>query len=65
MYLQRSSDLELDAPGVTYVGNTFYQLNTSEYKTSKSGGKSRLVLPSGRPCSRNGYLLENALAFRH
>ena len=36
MDLQRASDLELDAPeGVTYMGNTFYQLNTSEYKTSK------------------------------
>ena len=46
MDLQRASDLELDAPGgVTYVGNTFYQLNTNEYKTSKSGGKSHLVLP--------------------
>ena len=30
MDLQRASSLELDAPeGVTYVGNTFYQLNTS------------------------------------
>ena len=46
MDLQRASSLELDAPeGVTYFGNTFYQLNTSEYKTSKSGGKSRLILP--------------------
>ena len=48
--LQRASSLELDAPeGVTYFGNTFYQLNTSEYKTSKSGGKSRLILPLTLP----------------
>ena len=41
MDLQRASSLELDAPeGITYVGNTFYQLNTSEYKTSKSGEPS-------------------------
>ena len=50
MDLQRASSLELDAPeGVTYFGNTFYQLNTSEYKTSKSGGKSRLILPLTLP----------------
>ena len=50
MDLQRASSLELDAPeGITYFGNTFYQLNTSEYKTSKSGGKSRLILPLTLP----------------
>ena len=65
MDLQRASSLELDAPeGVTYFGNTFYQLNTSEYKTSKSGGKSRLILPLTLPIFslRTGWLRGIALA---
>ena len=62
MDLQRASSLELDAPeGVTYFGNTFYQLNTSEYKTSKSGGKSRLIRVDAIG-SRTGWLRGIALA---
>ena len=67
MDLQRASSLELDAPeGVTYFGNTFYQLNTSEYKTSKSGGKSRLILPLTLPIfSLSGcHWFQNWLAAR-
>ena len=37
MDLQRASSLELDAPeGVTYAGNTFYQLNTSNIRPPKA-----------------------------
>ena len=67
MDLQRASSLELDAPeGITYFGNTFYQLNTSEYKTSKSGGKSRLILPLTLPIfSLSGcHWFQNWLAAR-
>ena len=67
MDLQRASSLELDAPeGVTYFANTFYQLNTSEYKTSKSGGKSRPTLPLTLPIfSLSGcHWFQNWLAAR-
>ena len=63
--LQRASSLELDAPeGVIYFGNTLYQLNTSEYKTSKS--KSRLILPLTLPIfSLSGcHWFQNWLAAR-
>ena len=48
------------------IGNTFYQLNTSEYKTSKSGGKSRLILPLTLPIfSLSGcHWFQNWLAAR-
>ena len=65
--MQRASSLELDAlEGVTYFGNTFYQLNTSEYKTSKSENKSRLILPLTLPIfSLSGcHWFQNWLAAR-